>query len=114
MNASTRCVIWWGAFAALVWLGWESSPNTSTAMATAIAAPSAMRGQAVAVQVQPLPAWALTLVLTAWITIALFRLLRILPGIHLLFRLKDECRPFPRGVEEQLPCGAKPKAGACD
>ena len=45
----------------------------------------------------------LVLRIYAWITIALFRLLRILPGVHLLYRLKDECRPFPRKVEDQLP-----------
>ena len=30
-------------------------------------------------------------------------LLRILPGIHAVFRLRDRCRDFPRDVEAQLP-----------
>jgi len=105
VNASTRCVIWWGAYAALIWLGWTSSPNTGgPALAAAPATTAVGSGGAewFAIQVQPLPTWLLTLVLTSWITVALFRLLRILPDLQLLYRLKDECRPFPRAVEHEL------------
>lgn len=102
VNASTRCVIWWGAMAALVWLGWQAAPGGLSA-ASVPAGAHAFHDQPLAIRVQPLPAWALTLIVTTWLTVALFRLLRILPGVHLLHQLKDECRPFPRAVEEQLP-----------
>ena len=103
VNASTRCLIWWGAFAALIWLGWQSLPNMATGALLSPPTLAATSDQFVVVQVRPLPAWALTLIFSAWISIALFRLLRILPGVHFLYRLKDECRPFPRAVEDKLP-----------
>ena len=103
VNASTRCLIWWGAFAALVWLGWQSAPIAATSALLSRPALAAASDQFVIVKVEPLPARAQTLIFSVWIFVALFRLLRILPGVQFLYRLKDECRPFPRAVEEKLP-----------
>jgi beta-lactamase regulating signal transducer with metallopeptidase domain len=102
VNASTRCMIWWGAFAALIWLGWESSSTTSSALRTASGA-TALIGKPSAIHVQPLPAWAITFIMTTWMAVASFRLLRILSGVYSVYRLKHECRPFSRVVEERLP-----------
>ena len=102
VNASTRCMIWWGAFAALVWLGWESLPTTASALATASGA-RGLIGKPSPIQVQRLPAWAITSIVTTWIAVASLRLLRLLSGVQRVYRLKHQCRPFSRAVEERLP-----------
>jgi beta-lactamase regulating signal transducer with metallopeptidase domain len=102
VNASTRCMIWWGAFAALVWLGWECLPTTAPVLATASGARGVI-GNPSPIQVQRLPAWAITSIVTTWIAVASLRLLRLLSGVHHVYRLKHECRPFSRAVEQRLP-----------
>ena len=109
VNAATRYVLWWGAFGALIFLGWQSWPHVAIAgsvgsAANAVASSAPALAPAIPViTVQPLPPWALSLISMLWASVALFRLLQIVPGLNALYRLKDECRPFPRGVEEQLP-----------
>src|SRR5207247_8788711 len=85
-------------------LGWQALPVTPVVMTAGAAAPvaGASNGPWLAIQVQPLPAWALSFVMMAWASVAFFRLLRIFPGLHALYRLKDEGRPFPPAVEQQL------------
>jgi len=103
VNAATRYLLWWGAFAALIALGYGTLP---AGRASGADVPGLMQGVStepwLAVRVQPLPAWALSLILMAWGCVACFRLLRIFPGLHALYRLKDECRPFPAELNAQL------------
>jgi beta-lactamase regulating signal transducer with metallopeptidase domain len=102
LDAATRYLIWWGALVALVWLGWASSPQMQPPMTTA--GPSeGIAGLNGVFQVAPLPPWLLTTVISVWVTIALIRLLRVIPGLHSLYALNDSCRGFPQAIEEQLP-----------
>jgi beta-lactamase regulating signal transducer with metallopeptidase domain len=103
VNAATRCLIWWGAFGVLAWLGWSSSPHVvplapvlADATAAPIAAPSLF-------EVAPLPEWLMTSIMMLWVTVALFKLLRILSGLHALHQLKDACGPVLQTLEMQLP-----------
>jgi len=107
VNAATRYVIWWVALGVVVWLGWQSSPHAAIPIAFAnvpllIAPPSRSF-----VEIQPLPAWALSLVITGWMSVALFKLMRVIPELNALYRLKEQCRPFPPRVEDQLPLWPK-------
>ncbi len=104
VNAATRYMLWWSAFAGLILLGWQGLPTSHhLAGAGLTASMNGMSGKSwSAIQVTPLPAWALSFIMTAWVCVACFRLLRIFPGLHALYRLKDACRPFPPELEAQL------------
>ena len=45
----------------------------------------------------------LAILLGAWAAIALVCLLRLLPGLHHVYALRDRCEPFPADVEARLP-----------
>ena len=103
VNASTRYVIWWCAFAVLMWLGWSTSPYTgsfltisSDPVATQVSAPSLF-------EVTPFPQWLIAFIFVAWGAGASFKLLSILPGLHGLHRLKDSCGPVLETIETRLP-----------
>jgi beta-lactamase regulating signal transducer with metallopeptidase domain len=108
LNAPTRHLIWWGALAALAWLGWASAPDPSV---------SALEGCAAgAPGLQPCPAGAeptfyvpsapdifIITFIGIWAGIALVGLLRLLPSLHAVYVLRDRCRPFPPQIEAALP-----------
>jgi beta-lactamase regulating signal transducer with metallopeptidase domain len=119
VNAATRYVLWWGAFAALIFLGWQSLPSFVAAPFTSAAAAGASSRSLVTIQVQPLPSAVLSLIGMLWVSVALFRLLRIFPELNALYRLKDECVSFPHRVEDQLPLwlekgGRRARLALCD
>src|SRR5438128_2251828 len=89
INAATRYVLWWGAFVALVPLGWlEFGERVALAAADASSrVPSSQLAAPVfAVHVPPLPSSVLEVVWLVWASVALFRLLRIFPGLNGLYR----------------------------
>jgi beta-lactamase regulating signal transducer with metallopeptidase domain len=117
VNAATRYVLWWGAFAALLYIGWQAWP--ASAIGNFVSNTGGSAEPALLIQVQPLPASVLSLIAMIWASVALFKLLQIIPSLNALYRLKDECRPFPRGLEEQLPFwleagGRRVRLALCD
>jgi beta-lactamase regulating signal transducer with metallopeptidase domain len=100
VNASTRYVIWWCAFAVLVWLGWSTSPYTG---GSTIVAADPVGSPPALLEVEAFPQWIITSTFALWAAVACFKLVRILPGLKALYRLKDACDPVLREVEAQLP-----------
>jgi beta-lactamase regulating signal transducer with metallopeptidase domain len=104
VNASTRHVIWWCTFAALVWLGCSFAPDpvalaiTSTdGVAQQMPAPSAL------FEVRSLPQWLIASIVTLWASGAFVAWLAIAAGVRGLSRLKRSCSPVLPAIEEQLP-----------
>ncbi len=102
INAATRYAIWWAVFFSLIWLGWASSPNTARAAAANLPA-GAFEFTPALVEIPALPEAAVTSLVMLWMSVALFKMLRVLPGLHALYRLKDSCGPILSSIEEQLP-----------
>ncbi len=107
LNAATKHLIWCGVLVALLWLGWSSSPETAA---------TALKGCATGLQpclasarLEPIfyvpsaPDNFITTFVGIWMAIALVNLLRLLPGLHGLYALRDRCRPFPPEIEAELP-----------
>lgn len=97
LNAATRHLIWFAALAALAWLGWAGSPHgiplpgpVQARMAEPIYIPSA-------------PDILITGLVGIWAALGLVGLLRLLPGLHAVYALRDSCYPFPAAVEAALP-----------
>jgi len=104
VNAATRYLLWWGALVTLVWFGWDVLPEIGPPINPVGIGPYVSGGsQAFAFRIQPLPHWILSTIVMTWISVALFRMLRILPTLSSLFALKDRCRPFPTQLEDRLP-----------
>ena len=101
VSAATRYPIWWTAFAALALIGVQSSPAMLRGTDPSMNAAAADR--AVAVLVRPWPAWTVSAILFVWLAGALVRLVRILPSLHALYRLKDGCSPVAADLEAELP-----------
>jgi beta-lactamase regulating signal transducer with metallopeptidase domain len=95
MNAATRHFIWFGTLAALAWLGWAGSPHTSAAaMHTPIADP---------IYIPSAPDVLISSLVGIWAAFSLVALLRLVPGLHALYSLRDRCYPFPHTLEATLP-----------
>jgi beta-lactamase regulating signal transducer with metallopeptidase domain len=101
LNAATKHLIWCGALVALSWLGWSSSPET------AVTAPVDLEP---ILYVPSAPDVFITIFVGIWMSIALVNLLRLLPGLHALYALRDRCRPFPPEIEAGLPLWVEAKA----
>jgi beta-lactamase regulating signal transducer with metallopeptidase domain len=102
LNAATKHLIWCGALAALSWLGWASAPYGGLT-------PVPVRGSD-PIYVPSAPDIFITIFVGIWTSIALVNLLRLLPGLHALYALRDRCRPFPREIEAGLPLWLEAKA----
>jgi beta-lactamase regulating signal transducer with metallopeptidase domain len=104
INASTRYVIWWSTFAALLWLGWSLWPHivTNSAMPAAVAVERGPRASAV-FEVVPLPQSLITSLLAVWMLVTAFKLVAIFRGLLGLYRLKRSCCPVSSAIEAQLP-----------
>ena len=104
VNASTRHVIWWCTFAALVWLGWSFplDPDAAAAISTGGAAQQLPAASAV-FEIASLPQWLMVSLATVWVLGAFVALLAIAAGVRGLFRLKRSCSPVVPAIEEQLP-----------
>jgi bla regulator protein blaR1 len=96
VNAATRYAIWWAALVALGWLGWSTSPVATPPAAISTAAPFLL-------DVQPLAPSAISMILIVWMSVALFKLLRVLAAVHGIYRIKDRGRRFPVAIARQLP-----------
>jgi beta-lactamase regulating signal transducer with metallopeptidase domain len=102
LNAATKHLIWCGALMALAWLGWASSPNRGlTPVAVRAADP---------IYIPSAPDLLITGLIAIWTAIALVNLVRLLPTLHAVYALRDQCRPFPSHVEAQLPLWLEAKA----
>jgi len=104
LNAATRHIIWFASLAALAWLGWAGSPHgipspgpVQTPIADPIYIPSA-------------PDILISGVIGIWVAFALVALLRLLPGLHAVYALRDRCAPFPSAIEATLPLWLEAKA----
>ena len=90
LNAATKHLIWCCALvAALCWLGWNSSPHRGLNPAAGTggqhpiyvpSAPDISHQHLASASGRPVP---------------LVSLLRLLPGLHAVYALRDRCRPFP-------------------
>ena len=94
LNAATRHLVWFGALAGLVWLGWGSSPGVVTAT------PSFVEP---VLYVPSAPDNLIRAIISLWMFVALIGLVRVLPGLHALYMLRDCSVPFPQDIESQLP-----------
>lgn len=121
LNAATKHLIWCGALAALGWLGWSALPGVSvTALkgcatavvgtgATGLVAAGGTGLQPCLAAAEPVlyvpsaPDTILSILLGIWAAVALVNLVRLLPGLHAVYALRDRCRPMPSDVESQLP-----------
>jgi beta-lactamase regulating signal transducer with metallopeptidase domain len=112
MNAATRHAIWWCALGGLMWLGAVSSPYGGlTPVPVRGSDPNGMSFAPEPIfhapDVAPL---FVSVFLGVWIAIALVKLVRLVPGLHALYTLRDRCRPFPPQVESQLPLWRESRA----
>ena len=87
LNAATRYAIWFGALIAIAWPWWMSASPVDD---QAVYVPSA-------------PDRALSTFVGVWVAIALINLIRIVPSLHAVYRLRDRCRAFPPDLEARLP-----------
>jgi beta-lactamase regulating signal transducer with metallopeptidase domain len=118
VNAATRYAIWWTALVALVWVGWPSNDNLSGFGIWDLEFNlSRVQGESrfptpesPLIQIQALPSWVLTALMTVWLTVALIKLCCILSGLQRLYELNDRCRPFPLAIEDQLPLWQEARA----
>ena len=94
-NAATRYLVWLASLAALAWLGWTGSPHgNATPVLVQIADP---------IYIPSAPDILISSVVGIWAAIALVSLLRLLPGLHAVYAMRDRCYPFPRAIEATLP-----------
>lgn len=94
LNAATRHLIWFGALAGLLWLGWGSSTGFVTA------APSSIEP---VLYVPSAPEPLIAAIVRIWMSVALVGLVRVLPSLHALYTLRDRSVPFPQEIESRLP-----------
>ena len=94
LNAATRHLIWFGALAGLVWLGWGSSPATGPAASSSVEP---------VLYVPSAPDPLISLIVGVWMSVALVALVRVLPSLHALYALRDRAIPFPPEIESRLP-----------
>jgi beta-lactamase regulating signal transducer with metallopeptidase domain len=102
VNATTRYLIWWCAAGVLAWLGWSWSPHISP-LASVLANADAQTTAPSLFEIAPMPEWLMTSVMMLWATVALFKLLRVLSGLHALYRFRDSCGPVLQTIEARLP-----------
>ena len=94
LNAASRHLIWFGALAGLVSLGLGSSS----------AFPGAMPASAAQVIYVPsAPDALISVIFGVWMSVALVRLVRVLPSLHALYSLRDRSVVFPPDIESRLP-----------
>jgi beta-lactamase regulating signal transducer with metallopeptidase domain len=98
-NAATRHWVWWLTLAALGSLGW----GWSAAADMPAGAESAEAGLTPLIVVPSAPDASIAIVMGVWIAVALVSLVRVVAGIHAVFKARDRCTTFPRDVEAQLP-----------
>jgi beta-lactamase regulating signal transducer with metallopeptidase domain len=116
LNAATRHVIWCGALAAVAWLGWTGSPHVATALnGCAADVDGAVRlvtggtglqpclGAEPVLYVPSAPDLLVSIFIGIWAAVALVKLVRVLPALHIVYSLRDRCLPFPPELESRLP-----------
>jgi beta-lactamase regulating signal transducer with metallopeptidase domain len=103
VNASTRYLIWWCASAVLVWLGWSTSPYIATLLTISSDTIATQASSPSLFEVTPFPQWLITFIFATWVAVASFKLLKILPGLHALYRLKASSGPVLETIEMRLP-----------
>jgi beta-lactamase regulating signal transducer with metallopeptidase domain len=103
-NAATRHFAWGVALAAVVWLGFVSSPYGGPT-------PGGLGSDANGMGFAPEPLLYigaasplfLSTIFGVWVAVALVKLARMLPSLHAVFVLRDRCRPVPADMEATLP-----------
>ena len=104
VNASTRHIIWWCTFAALVWLGCSFAPDPAALTITSTdAAAKQMPAASAVFEVGSLPQWLIASIVTLWVSGAFVAWLAIAAGVRGLSRLKSSCSPVLPAIEDQLP-----------
>jgi beta-lactamase regulating signal transducer with metallopeptidase domain len=100
LNAATRYAIWWANLGAICLPAVLSAAAALGAEAEALGAKA---GATYLFEVPAAPEPAFAIFVGVWLAVALLMLVRIVPGIHAVFTLRDRCREFPPAVEAQLP-----------
>jgi beta-lactamase regulating signal transducer with metallopeptidase domain len=104
VNASTRHMIWWCTFAALVWLGCSFAPDpVALAITSTDGAAQQMPAASALFEVRSLPQWLIASIVTLWVLGAFVAWLAIAAGVRGLSRLKRSCSPVLPAIEAQLP-----------
>jgi beta-lactamase regulating signal transducer with metallopeptidase domain len=104
VNASTRHMIWWCTFAALVWLGCSFAPDpVALAITSTDGAAPQMPPASALFEVRSLPQWLIAAIATLWVSGAFVAWLAIAAGVRGLSRLKSSCSPVLPAIEDQLP-----------
>ena len=100
LNAASRYCIWWCTLGAVGAIGAAGAMGTGGAAGAAVATGAT---GAHLFEIPAAPNALIAIFVGVWIAMALLSLVRILTGIHAVFRLRDRCSDFPREVEAQLP-----------
>ncbi len=99
LNATTRHYVWWAVLFAVIWLGVTASPNWGPIPSSESLNP----GAEPLIPVQEASPLLISILLGIWAAVTLVNLLRLLPGLRAVDALRDQCRPFPKDIEAQLP-----------
>ena len=103
LNAATRYVVWCVALGVVTAMGLFTLPATSSPVVEH--APDVVRGgleQAPVFYVDAVPDSILAIFVGVWAAVALVKLVRLIPGLHAVYALRDRCRSFPRPLELRL------------
>ncbi len=103
LNAATRYVVWGVALCVVAAMALFTVPVTSTP--TVEHAPDVIRGSLEHTPVFYVDAVSdsiLAIFVGVWAAVALVKLVRLVPGLHAVYSLRDRCRSFPRALELRL------------
>lgn len=103
LNAATRHFVWFGSLVAVGWLGWMGSPHARSAAPVAVPAVDP-------IYIPSAPDVLISGVIGIWAAFSLVALVRLLPGLHAVYALRDRCYPFPHALEARLPLWIEHKA----
>ena len=103
-NASTRHMIWWCTFAALVWLGCSCAPHpVALALTSTDGTAQQMPAASAVFEVRSLPQWLIASIVALWVSGAFAAWVAIAAAVRGLSRLKSSCSPVLPAIVDQLP-----------
>lgn len=102
-NASTRYLTGWIALVAVAAFTWTFSPPPVDTCSTPAAGcgGSATPSEPLVYVASASGLW-LSAFIGVWLSVALMRLIRLMPSLHAVYALRDRCREFPPAIEAQL------------
>jgi beta-lactamase regulating signal transducer with metallopeptidase domain len=99
LNGATRYWLWWATLGALGALGASGALGVSMAHSSL---PSHLSQPSHLFTIPSAPGALIAIFVGVWVAMALVLLIRVVPGIHTIFRIRDRCTEFPPEVEAEL------------